>query len=186
MAEWLLVILAIVGIVLLGFFFSALDFFKGLTRFLIFGLFVFLLFLLANRLLPAIDSGQPYGRNYPSGEGFERPRLDPDSDISRSLRNFGEEIDEFVFGSSGSSDLPDSSDSSSDSVTSPRTTSRSRDFVYTIPGYEQDPGTIAEQPAARSASQNALSQPSGTQSARRSANTPATQPTGRRPVLGLW
>lgn len=179
MAEWLVVILAIVGIVVLGFLFSAFDFFKGLTRFLIFGIFVFLLFLLANRILPAIDSGQPYGRTYPPGGRFESPRLDPDSDFSRSLRNLGEEIDEFVFGPPGSS----SSGSSPDSA-SPSTASRSRDWVYPVPGHEQDPGTIAEQPAARS-SQNA-SQPAAIQPARQSANAPASQTTGRRPISAMW
>lgn len=181
MAEWLLVILAIVGIVLLGFFFSALDFFKGLTRFLIFGLLVFLLFLLANRFLPSINSSQ-YGRNYPSGEDFEVPRLDPNSDASEYLRNLGEDIDEFVFGP------PESyPDTTPDGTAPSGTTSRSRDFVYTIPGTEQDPGTIAEQPASGSSpSQTTAAQRSAGQTANQSTSQPANQTSGRRPVSAMW
>lgn len=182
MAEWLLVILAIVGIVILGFFFSALDFFKGLTRFLIFGLLVFLLFLLANRFLPSIDSGQPYGRsNFPGGN-FRTPNLDPNSDFSRSVQNLGERIDDFVFGSS------EPSSNTSTPYPNTDTPARSRDFVYPVPGFEQEE-TIAEQPTTRSSSntpQVTLSQPStGTQSTGQ-RSTSIDQAPSRRPVSGLW
>lgn len=179
MPEWFVVILAIIGIILLGFFFSALEFFKGLTKFLIFGLLVFLLFLLANRILPAFDSSQPYGRGSSPEGGLRVPRLDPDSNLSESLRNLGENIDEFVFGTT---------------ETSPGTTSgtrtRSRDFVYQIPGSgtitEQDSSTIAEQPASRS------SQPQVSSSQRSSQPTTSPLPqttrpaTNRYPVSGMW
>lgn len=177
MPEWFVVILAIVGIVLLGFFFSALEFFKGLTKFLIFGLLVFLLFLLANRILPTFDSSQPYGRGPSPDGGFRVPRLDPDSDLSGSLRNLGENIDEFVFGTSESS--PD---------TSSGTSTRSRDFVYQIPGSEPiaepDSSTIAEQPASRS------SQPQVSSSQRSSQPTSSTPTTrsaaNHHPISGMW
>lgn len=176
MPEWFLVLLAIVGIVLLGFFFSALEFFKGLTKFLIFGLLVFLLFLLANRILPAIDSGQPYGRNYPDGD-FRVPRLDPNSDTSEYLRNLGEDIDEFVFGTSESY---------------PGTTPRSGDFVYPIPGTEPDTGTsdsstIAEQPASPSVQTQIESYPgSRDQTTGSPANSTTSPTTYRRPISGMW
>lgn len=183
MAEWLLVVLAIVGIVLLGFFFSALDFFKGLTRFLMFGLFVFLLFLLANRFLPTIESNQSYGDGYPPGENFRTPRLDPNSDASRYLRNLGEDIDEFVFGP------PESYPDSTASGTASPGAAPSRDLVYPVPSYGQDPGTVAEQPTSRSSqSQNSLTQPSASQTTRQSANqSQSAQPTtDRRPVSAMW
>lgn len=192
MPEWLLVILAIIGIILLGFVLAALDFFKGLARFLIFGLLVFLLFVLANRFRPASDPNQPYGRGFPPGREFETPRLDPDSDISEFFRNLGENIDEFIFGTSA----PGSG--------SAGTTSRSRDFVYPIPGSEQNADTIAEQPAPRSIqpqaspaqpSRDLVISPSPEQSSNRSTgqavdgqtvNQTPNQTTVRRPVLGLW
>lgn len=177
MPEWFVVILAIVGIVLLGFFFSALEFFKGLTKFLIFGLLVFLLFLLANRILPTLDSSQPYGRGSSPDGGLRVPRLDPDSDLSESLRNLGENIDEFVFGPTESAP-----------GTTPGTRPRSRDFVYQIPGsepvVEPDSSTIAEQPASRS-SQPQVSFPQ--RSSQSSSSTSTTYPAASRyPVSGMW
>jgi hypothetical protein len=128
MPEWLLIVLAIAGIFILGLFFAILGFFKDLARLLFLGVFVFLLILIGNRIFPAIESSR-----LPDGS-FRLPRVDPDSELSESLREFGRDLDEFVFG-------PESTD--------PEAAARSRDLIYPLPD-SAAPSTIAEQPVAPS------------------------------------
>jgi hypothetical protein len=164
MPEWLLILLVIAGIFLLGVFFTAIGFVTNLARLLFLGLFVFLLILLTNRIFPAIESSLPDGTISPDGE-FRLPRVDRDSELSESLREFGRSIDEFIFG-------PESTEPG---------TARSRDFVYPIPEPPSEPSTLAEQPAQPTQPAPASSPTQPTQPASRS-----TQVTDQSPLPALW
>ncbi len=159
MPEWLVIVVAILGIIVIGLLFTAIDLVRNFARIVFVGIFVFLLVLLANRLFSSDFASSPNG-------GFSLPPRSGDFDVnvSESLRDIGRQVDEFVFGSVEELEEPGAD---------PSTGAAGRgDLLYVLPDDSPNQGAIAGQPA---------SSRSGTSSSSTSTGT-----TNRRPVTGMW
>jgi hypothetical protein len=120
MPDQLVVLIAVIGIVIVGFAFTAIDLVKDAGRLIGLGLLVFLVVLLLNRALPqtaTIDPSSPYSPapSYPSSPN--QPTSPPFSfdaaynGFSNFIRSALRGIDEFVYGnpySVGQQPAPDS------------------------------------------------------------------------------
>ncbi|GAB4378697.1 MAG: hypothetical protein Kow00121_31190 [Elainellaceae cyanobacterium] len=167
MPEWLIIAVAIVGIVLIMLAFAFLDLIKGVVRAIFAGLFVFILILVVNRFLTPTDSQRP-GLAFPPDQDFPAPDSEDLEDFSDYLRGLGEDIDRLVFGE----DAP--SDQQSAEATRPG------DLIYPLPNSDVEQSRIAEQPTRSSQSQSApLLQ-------LRQSTQPASGSEAQRPVSAMW
>lgn len=158
MPEWLVIVVAILGIIVIGLLFTAIDLVRNFARIVFVGIFVFLLVLLANRLFSSDFASSPNG-------GFSLPPSSGDFDVnvSESLRDLSRQIDEFVFGSAEDLEEPGAD---------PSTGVAGRgDLLYVLPDDSSNQGAMAGQPA---------SSRSGTSS------STSTNTSNRRPVAGMW
>lgn len=159
MPEWLIIAVAIIGIVLIMLVFAFLDLVKGIARAVLAGAFVFILILVVNRFLTPRTS-EPFPDQAVPPREFPAPDSDDFDNLSEFFRELGEDVDRWIAGESGQPGVGDR----------PYEGTRPGDLLYPVPEQRTDPGRIAEQPAANSPSRSA--QPASRQ----------TQP----PVPAMW
>jgi hypothetical protein len=165
--EWSLILVAVIGIIFIGLFFTALSLVKNFARLLFLGILGFLLLVLMGRgcaaaLTRTDPTLPPPGREEP----FPPRATDREFNLPESLRDLGRRIDNFVFGTDdpigqqppGTTTVPDPRPR--------RPIGQQDDLIYQLPEGYPDPIT-------GQATRAVQTQPSGT--------------TGdRRPVSGLW
>ena len=183
MPEWLLIVIAIAGIFLIGLFFSAIDLVKDFARIVFISLFVFLLILVANRILAPGEPDPNFGQNnYPPDAEFIEP-IEPNGSqvepyvgdgsnacVSDYLRNLSEDIDEFVFGSENryGQQPPDANDNS---ISDTRATGQN-ELIYIFPEDSLEENQNVDQPINQTPARSTGTR-SGTRATGSSGGVPA-------------
>jgi hypothetical protein len=176
MPEWTLILLAVIGIIFIGLFFTALNLVKNFARLLFLGIVGFLLLVLVGRACtPVITRTDP---TFPPGQTTPPPRAsDREFNLPESLRDLGRRIDNFVF--RGERDALPPEGTTTVPAPFPRTSlGQQEDLIYTLPADFPDPltGQVPSVPSQ-----------TATQPTTRRSATPATDSTTQqRPVSALW
>lgn len=167
MPEWFVILLAVLGIIFIGLFFTALSLVKNFARLLFLGVLGFLLLVLAGRsCAPVVTRTDPTFP--PSQDSPFPPRADDrEFNLPESLRDLGRRIDDFVFGTEDQLERQPSDPTLDDPFRSPPLT-QGEELIYTLPEGFPDPITGQAQRITP-------------QAPAQSANT-----SGRRPVSAMW
>jgi hypothetical protein len=138
MPEWFVILLAVLGIIFIGLFFTALSLVKNFARLLFLGVLGFLLLVLAGRACAPIvtrtDPTLPPNQTSP----FPPTATDREFNLPESLRDLRRRIDNFVFGDEQVGEQP--SDPALRPV--PRTSlGQGEELIYVLPEDFPDPIT---------------------------------------------
>jgi hypothetical protein len=177
MPEWTLILLAVIGIIFVGLFFTALSLVKNFARLLFLGVVGFLLLVLVGRACtPVVTRTDP---TFPPGQTAPSPRADREFNLPESLRDLGRRIDNFVFRGGERESLPPEG-TTTVPAPFPRTSlGQQEDLIYTLPSNFPDPLTGQVPPAPP----QTATQPTTTRSATGAATD---SPPQQRPVSAMW
>lgn len=168
MPEWFVILLAVLGIIFIGLFFTALSLVKNFARLLFLGILGFLLLVLAGRACaPIVTRTDPTFP--PDQESPFPPRAtDREFNLPESLSDLRRRIDDFVFGDDQVGQQPSDDPNFPDPL--PRTSlGQGEELIYVLPENFPDPIT------------GQVPRVTTPQTPAQSTNT-----TRRRPVSAMW